>query len=230
MNCKKCGQPLYEGKCYPCRLVYGTPDDTAPASPLPASTEIGDTVFFGRYNQNEGVEPLEWLVLDKKDGQALLLTKYGINSVQFHTTYAATTWAKCRLRFWLNFYFLSDAFTQGERAQIVTTTVSADPNPSYSSNPGEPTSDPIFLLSILEAEKYFPDDASRLCVPTPYTKKRQIYTDPQKGTCWWWLRTPGSDTPFAALVDVHGKIYERGYMVDDAQNAVRPAIWVKLGS
>ena len=49
---------------------------------------------------------------------------------------------------------------------IPTVTVSANKNPKYDTDPGNTAKDRVFLLSIVEAEKYFTSDEARKCIPT----------------------------------------------------------------
>ena len=43
---------------------------------------------------------------------------------------------------------------------------------------------------------------------------------------WWWLRSPGRYSDFAAGVSVDGGIYFCGNNVGNASGGVRPAMWV----
>ena len=119
---------------------------------------------------------------------------------------------------------------------ILDTNVSADENPEYSTNPGNATTDKVFLLSINEAEKYFTNDEARKCASTAYAKAQGAYTsDDYKtasgaATCWWWLRSPGRYQGSAAGVYRDGDVDESGYGVGDANDAVRPALWIDLNS
>ena len=92
---------------------------------------------------------------------------------------------KSCLRSWLNNTFLNAAFSAEEQKQILITTVTTDKNPSYSTNPGNNTSDKLFLLSITEADKYFTSDSARQCKPTAYAEAQGCYVNLSDGTCWW---------------------------------------------
>ena len=52
------------------------------------NVSVGDYVIFGTYEQDynteNGPEPIEWLVLDKKEGKALVLSKYCLDLVAYH--------------------------------------------------------------------------------------------------------------------------------------------------
>ena len=190
------------------------------------------TIPFGRYPQaskNENA-PIEWLVLKIDGSRALLISKYALDCRQYNTSGANVTWETCTLRKWLNGTFLDAAFSESERAMIPSVTVSADKNPSYSTSPGNSTTDQVFLLSITEVNKYFSSNSARQCQGTAYCYAQGAYTNSSNGNCWWWLRSPGYDSSSAAFVYDDGSIFEFGNSVNYDKYAVRPALWINLGS
>lgn len=202
--------------------------------------KVGDTYTFGAYEQDNstsnGKEAIEWTVLDKDGMSLLLISKQALDCQQYNTSYTDVTWESCSLRKWMNGTFLNKAFNAEEQAQIQNTTVSADKNPEYNTNPGNATTDKVFLLSINEVEKYFNSDEARKCAPTAYAKAQGAYTsDSYKtasgaATCWWWLRSPGSHQGHAANVRYDGSVFCYGYSVSSDNDAVRPALWINLDS
>ena len=52
-------------------------------------TDVGGTVFFGTYEQDNnasnGKEDVEWLVLEKKDNRLLVVSQYGLDSQTYNT-------------------------------------------------------------------------------------------------------------------------------------------------
>ncbi len=196
--------------------------------------EIGKDITFGTYEQDNntsnGKENIEWLVLDKKDGKVLVISKYTLDCKQYNTSLTDVTWETCSLRKWLNGTFINAAFTDAERAMIPTVTVSADKNPDYSTNPGKSTQDKVFLLSITEADKYFNTIAALQVEPTAYAEAQGVKFDRFRKSCNWWLRSPGVNQDLAALVDSVGMFVEYGDSVDISGCAVRPALWVDLNS
>ena len=195
------------------------------------SANVGDYVTFGSYEQDNdttnGKEDIEWLVLAKEDGKALLFSRYGLYCKEYNEYNTSVTWETCTLRSWLNGTFLDNAFSSDEQRQIADSTVTADKNPSYSTNPGNNTTDKIFLLSIPEAEKYFSSNDDRKCQPTAYAKSRGVCTN-DGGCCWWWLRSPGYGSCLAAYVSYGGGVSRDGGNVDGSDDAVRPALWIDL--
>lgn len=196
--------------------------------------KVGDYVAFGAYEQDNntsnGKEDIEWLVLEVKDGKALVISKYALDRKPYNASYTDVTWETCTLRKWLNKEFINAAFSADEKAMIPTVTVPADKNPDYSTNPGNATQDQVFLLSIAEANKYCSSDSARRCEPTDYAVANGAW-ESDSGNCWWWLRSPGYVQNFAAIVYDCGDVNFYDYYYDSINDiAVRPALWIDLNS
>lgn len=117
---------------------------------------------------------------------------------------------------------------------IASSTITADKNPSYSTSPGNNTTDKVFLLSINEVNKYFKSDDARKCAPTDYAIAQGAWTSDGyktggRATCWWWLRSPGYGSDYAARVDRVGSVDRGGSFVNRGDVAVLPAMWIGLG-
>ncbi len=224
------------------------------------SISVGDIVTFGHYEQDNdtdnGKEPIEWRVLDiNEEGQLLLLSDKALDVRPYNTEMIYITWEDSTIRSWLNGYgasynrvgkdytaenFIDAAFTAEEKAKILTSNVPAHKNPSYSTSPGNPTTDKIFLLSIVEAQTYFATDADRIADATRYAVKKGAYVKGSEtgkcsndGTCsdvhclsGWWLRSPGPYDEDAEYVDLGGDTFYCG--VGYARHVVRPALWVNF--
>ena len=198
---------------------------------------VGDTLVFGTYEQDNdttnGKENIEWLVLAKENNRVLVVSDKALDCKPYNQSWEYVTWETCSLRNWLNNDFINAAFTAEERAMIPTVTVSADKNLVSSTDPGNATKDKVFLLSIVEAEKYCTSDEARRCVPTEYAISNGAYTSDRyaegdKATCGWWLRSPGYGQLYAALVDCDGSVDWFGNYVDHDYNSVRPALWISI--
>lgn len=200
---------------------------------LSSDTKVGDTIQFGTYEQdgaNEtNAEPISWQVLDIQDGKALVISKYALNSKRFNDSNRDTYWELCALREWLNNEFINDAFSPHEQEKILTTQVTADENPDYTINLGNTTNDKIFLLSIAEAEKYFPfnDLSGGSCTPTQIAIDNYAVVG-DLGKCSWWLRTSGSHQDLCAYVNENGYVNSSGDMVVCTGYGIRPAMWISL--
>ena len=199
--------------------------------PTPKSVNVGEYITFGHYEQDNntgnGKEPIEWLVLEVRGNQVLVISRYGVDAKQFNTDYADVTWETCSLRKWLNGEFLNDAFNSGEQTAIILTTVYNSSEQGYSlwkTGGGNDTKDKVFLLSYAEAWRYFSSDNARSCQPTRYAAGRGAHTI--KSNCWWWLRSPGIFQNYAAVVLTNGPL--NYFNVNYGYACVRPALWVDL--
>ena len=192
--------------------------------------EVGSFVTFGSYPQaaDGAKKPIEWLVLEKKENQVLLISRYALNCKQFNRLQISVTWESCILRRWLNDEFINTAFTQEQQSMIAFSNVPADKNHKYLTPSGHTVKDKIFLLSIPEAERYFKTYESRKCYPTAYARAQGASTN-DEGLCWWWLRSPGGRRDTAAGVDYVGPVTYYGYSVH-FHGTIRPALRINLDS
>ena len=218
----------------------------------PAAIAVGDTVVFGRYeqdnNRNNGKEPIEWIVLDVQDGKALLLSKYGLYAAGWHDAWDDCAWETCSLRAWLNDKFLSYAFSTKEQSAILTAAVDNSDAQGYDwtmvggemISGGNDTQDKVFLLSYAEANRYLDvtiedgNNARSRVAPTAFaiTMGADAYSDFQtaEGSAagWWWLRSPGGCLNSGAGVSSDGSLsYMRAF---HRNGIVRPALWLDLNA
>ncbi len=196
------------------------------------TAKLGDHVRFGRYEQDgditNGKEKIEWLVLEIKDGKALIISKYLLDCREYDTGDVGINWGSSSVRAWLNNEFLSSAFSEEELSRILVTEISADPNPTHKADQGDATEDRIFLLSVAEANKYFPSNMARRCKATAYTRAKGVEVIESCGD--WWLRTIGINGERAAVVSLYGSILDFGYNFNNPNYAIRPALWIDLGN
>ena len=126
-------------------------------SPIP-DAQIGDIVYFGEYEQNNlsynGKEEIAWYVLDKTDDTMTLLSVKILDGRPYSSTLAYTTWEDSDLRKWLNNEFYDNAFSDTERAQIVSALLE--------NIDGQNTEDYVYLLSFNEFLSYFGVDLTEL--------------------------------------------------------------------
>ena len=91
----------------------------------PSNTTVDqmDTVLFGSYPQSDASgftkEPIEWIVLDRQEDRALLLSKNILDCKNYNDTLVDTTWENCSLRNWLNTSFLLNAFDSNEQKKNI---------------------------------------------------------------------------------------------------------------
>lgn len=95
---------------------------------------VGNYITFGTYPQTEAgndESPIEWMVLERKGKNALLISRYGLDAQPFNNSNTDITWEECTLRQWLNITFFNKAFTRAERTLILTTAVDNSESQCY---------------------------------------------------------------------------------------------------
>lgn len=173
------------------------------------------------------------MVLNKIGSRILVISRYALDCKPYNSYRAAPsaiTWGNCSLRNWLNGEFFNETFSKTEQKMIPTVTVSADSEKRYSSDPGTPTQDKVFLLNCDEVVDYLSFELQ--CVPTDYAVSNGVKTN-NEGNCCWWLRLhdnwPYHNACYAECADSKGTIYYKTD-VDCNDRAVRPAMWIDLGT
>ncbi|MCL2054432.1 MAG: DUF6273 domain-containing protein [Oscillospiraceae bacterium] len=202
--------------------------------------KIGSIIKFGKYN---------WQVLDVQNNAALIITEEIIEKKAYHSNRTAITWADCDLRKYLNGEFINNAknFSPNDKARIISVMNGNRENQWYDTNGGNETTDSIFLLSLYELVKYFGDSGdlengkgwkyeSGKNVLAYGNDRRYIHDQYDKSrvskygnkVSWWWLRSPGYSSDYAAFVYDDGFVRIIGYGVDIDSGGVRPALWLDL--
>ena len=197
-------------------------------SMLDKEPKIGDKVTLGNYEN----DPIEWRILDKKDGRLLLMSDKAVDGIQYNITEEETWWEKSSLRRWLNGNFIFKAFDECEHQMVEMTHVRAERNPEYNLYPGENTDDKVFCLSISEAQTLLKLNDEQICYVSEAAKKSKMYYIKEEeknssriGRCEWWLRTSAYSHKYAAKVDIIGGISNYGERADEWLG-VRPVIWI----
>lgn len=185
--------------------------------------DVGDTVVFGDYHGSN-----EWIVLDKRDGKTLLISKYCLDAKEYNTRRESVTWEDSSIRKWLNEEFIIESFSKKEQIMICDTYLQNQDNPEYGTNGGNGTIDKVFLLSIDEATKYFANDEARKGIATDYANENGAWVLSSAGY-WWWLRSPGKYQDYGTYVGSEGSIYCEGNTVNGGVFCVRPAMWINVG-
>ncbi len=190
------------------------------------------TIAFGRYPQASNNESalIEWLVLKNDGSKALLISKYALDCQRYNTSGTDVTWETCTLRRWLNGSFINSAFSAEEQKQILHTTVTADRNPSSNTDPGNNTTDKVFLLSRAECSQYLVLCDARSCEGTAYCFAQGAAQQDVYGGCRWWLRSPADYSGCVICVNDNGTYASAGCSTFSDGITVRPALWINLGS
>ncbi len=180
---------------------------------------IGQEIVFGAYEQDgvagNGKEGIVWIVadIDQEENAVLLVSKYGLYAMPYHSSTRKTPWKNCDVRNWLNNSFYYDAFSPSERAQILETTVSG-------------SRDMVFLLNQREIQNYF---RSEMLSATAYALKKGAYYAADTGCVSWWVRQDRTEK-YGTFVGAHGGFYTRNNPVTAKDNAIRPAINLPLSA
>ena len=186
------------------------------------SVRVGGIIKLGTYPQEVPFSirtPIQWQILAKKGNRILAISRFALDKRQYSTGKSGTTWENSDIRDWLNDTFFSKVFSQTERSMIVETTINTE-RAVFDKNSVQ-TRDKVFLLSVPEAQHYFPRDEKRNCKLTQFAARK-------RGKDGWWLRSRGEKSNYAAVVsDLGGRILESGSPAD-MSHAVRPAIWIEL--
>ena len=199
----------------------------------------GDIVE-GKYLLKYKVEPIKWRILSlSEDGNsAFVISDNCIDNKQYHKCYpsreySSVLWEDCTLRAWLNEDFYKSAFDEEERRLITKTTVINKDNEKYGTSGGNNTEDYVYLLSIddsLNTDYGFDadrtDSNTRLCKPTYYTYGSTYGS----GYCYWWLRSPGEDSVYAANVSYKGLVQNGGHRIYHSSFGIRPVLNISLNS
>ena len=200
---------------------------------LAETPEVGAICIFGQYEQDNdltnGMEPIEWVVLDVQGDRAFLMSLYCLDVKVYYHERVSMYWGISPLREWMNNDFVQTAFSKEEQARLVLTTVKNE-NPNGVKGAGDDTLDMVYFLSREEAIHYMPEMADRIAYPTEYAKAQGCFVDEKLGSCRWWLRTPGARKVDIEGVRVTGQIAEYGKQdVDWPDTTIRPVMWVDFG-
>jgi len=219
-----------------------TPEPTTEVPTIAGGYAVNDIVTLGHY----GGEDIEWIVLAVEDGKALLLSRYGLDTIAYDDTdydvvwerHKHVTWEECTLRAWLNKSFYETAFSESEQGMILLSYLENPDNPDYGTEGGNDTEDKIFCLSLDEVNKYCKTAGKRKCYPAKLAEEKGCSIN--DGYCIWWLRTPGitfeqNAAPHAACVYGSGQVSSHGAFIDGypkdrfegtvVETTVRPAFW-----
>lgn len=202
-----------------------------------------DIVEFGSYYQINGKEktPIEWRVLDIKDGEALLLS---LKILDWHNFDSNTNdWENSEIREWLNDYFYNEAFSKEEKKKIIKKTLETEEDFCDDPKSIKETNDNVFLLTMYDVHNNnygnflsnYTYHYARRKRPTEYAISRGVIVSKSKeckGNGYWWLRTPSGSRG----VKTNDHVYVVGYMgganvyqhVDTNGYGVVPAIWIKV--
>ena len=208
----------------------------------------GELLELGHYHQEieagKDFSPIDWRVLKKENGQALLLSNYVLACVPYGDEeqegeeFVGCVWRDSDLRKWLNEEFYEDAFTKEEQERILYTTndLYYDYEGNYTEYGEISTEDKVGLLSEEDYYAYvYGKDFSDASATQYLMKQDENFGDETE--YWatqreWELMTPGMGESGCNEIIVDGDVFstlEPRWMADGVHYVnVRPAIWIKL--
>ena len=239
----KAGVMLEEGDAAGAFALYRTMEDDPAVREIIANSEklrgelkkwrmslkAGDVIQLGVFEQdndpNTRDEPIEWIILSRKGGSALMISAAALDARPFHDRPVRISWAHSALRQWLNGEFFETAFSEDAQNAILETRLLATESkyhPEVSS--GNDTTDKVFLISDAEYSQYF----------EPVNKTYQLDVTPYAASGFsaaslrvFWSRSPGSSTRHILCFYANGTYLNR---TATEKAYVRPVIWVDLSA
>ena len=223
----------------PCGDLRKKVDVSCDLPPFPHEHDFfpGSSVFFGAYPQRSphDFSPIEWIVLETDGSTALCMTKDCLITTGYCDPQKAygkpemLWWENSLAREVCNHHFFDTAFSEAEKARIITKEIN-------DLQLGAKCTDPVFLLSEREVLRYFPLTYQRVAKPSSYAIQKgaqQIATDDTKGNCAWWLLPEenaygyrdGSIYPKAVFPK--GEIQFHGRNIYHMDFTIRPCVRIK---
>lgn len=205
---------------------------------FPTNLKAGDVITFGSYEQDgntwNGVEPIEWIVVEVRNETVLLLSKYCLAAKPYNEVRKQAEWADCTLRSWLNQDFYNAAFSSGEK-RVITTTLLSGKTDKYDSAASASTQDHIFLLSRDELVHYFHLPENNGGTNTSYSAlvchaTASVLQELNKTSAYqpmWWERSKTDSYLKAYYCNYNGRTHTFSALVDTSLG-VRPALWIDL--
>lgn len=187
-----------------------------------------DTLLFGDV-ENSGWSggakgPISWILLDKTENKALLLSKYSLyNSAYdvFNKNYNFS-----RLNESYHSFTNFDEFNDNEKKHIIDTRVTISKNNKFPQNNDlGSVNAKLFFLSIDDIKKYFSDENGSILNNKLKTICDGI-NDDYSNEIGWWLRDIGETYWTVAYIDENGNLNERGMLKSNSLIGYRLAMWI----
>jgi len=224
---------------------YITTGSSRPSGSI-SDPQKGSSVIFGAYEQDgnsgNGVEPLEWLVLDRDGDRALLLARYGIEAVSWDEEQELETWEVTNLYLMMNRIIYAYAFSAEERKALIQTNPmeydalsSSEERLLYKGYTFLLETDTVSEGKGQDETMLFPTEESRSTIPTATVVKDSVWmlADYSGAAAPWLLTVTGttegafSEVEFARVM-ADGSISLGDEAVTENHVLIRPAIWVDV--
>lgn len=192
------------------------------------SLNRGDSISFGKYEQDNnlenGVEDIEWTVIEIQEDTALLLSNKILCAADFNSEKVDSEgnlcWGNSSLCEWMNSEFYEQAFSEEEKGKI---------RPMHIVGGGIESVDNVFLLSRMEYKRFV--GTYREAEPSRYAYNQGLEISAHQKSSYW-LRTVAELEGYYSekqidVIDSTGELIYKSIM-DSKQYGVRPAIWISL--
>lgn len=171
--------------------------------------------FMGTYYISDGTKPIElkvsapieWIPIESNEAETLLISKYVLDWDLFGFDGETDGWSDSYLKQYMDKLY-DEMFIEEEKNAII-----------------EKKHGKLFLLSVEEIEKYFPEEHDRRAQIKFVAKKDDIIETYIEHSTYWLRNDSLSDNGDAANIDALGNI-DYGYVERD-EIGIRPCIYVR---
>lgn len=188
---------------------------------------VGTELSLGSYEQDndvdDGLEPIEWMVIGVEDDKALLLSKYVIDNFTYSESSGDISWENSFSREYLNSSFYDVAFNDFEKNLILSTELNnSNDDWEEGAYSGNDTIDKIFYLSRSQILKYLPNTQDRRTTATAYAIDNDVIHS--ETSCEYWLRNNGISEESICSINNDGEVVYKGSY--SLYIGVRPAMYI----
>ncbi len=186
-----------------------------------------ETEYFFKY------EPVKWRIVQTAGNTATLVADLVIDSYEFYPEFYTdgnpNNYAESAIRAWLNDSFYKTAFNTLEKSVLVKSTVvndAASTGQNENQYACENTQDYVYLLSYVEANKYFTSASALQKETTDYAKCQGVLVSKDGNTAWWLRSAFAEHQGYVCHVQENGEI--RDTNVDRTLIGVCPVLKITL--
>ena len=192
--------------------------------------KVGETFFFGETEQDNnvgnGAEPIEWIVLEKTEDKAFVISKKVLEWLTFskydmgnYRDYFSWDIELNQQRFWLTNELYQNGFSNIEKELILSTYIEdcglyADDYNDY-----------LYIPSEEEVEEYMQNKDLRIAEMTAYVAEKANQIEGKLG-CWSLRSMPMPDSfKYTMHINEDGEL---SAMYTFTPNGVRPVMWLDI--
>lgn len=195
-----------------------------------ATIDDFDSILIGNAKAYTGEDmPITWILLEKTDDKALLLSKYSLYPISYDelVDYEPEKKGKFNYKdFEDSHYDDMNFFNEDELKLILGTEIIVSKNDLYNKNNDlSKISRKTFLLGLDDIRKYFSDKNGNILKSKLKTYCGDL-SENDGNEIGWWLKDIGELWWTAAYIDEDGNLNERGYALN-SRLGFRRAMWIK---